>query len=165
MDENATRCFKCGVDSMKCKKCGNLNTIKSVKTVANKQRYYCKKCKFRFEKFYSYKAYSPETNNKIIALTKEGVGIRSTARLLKIALNTVQNSTPNKIITDKLKNYKYLRESKLHSTKFRGINHIERMNLKLRTHLKRLNRRTIAFSRSVLMLSAVLKIYFWTDFK
>ncbi|HMW09684.1 MAG TPA: transposase, partial [Bacteroidia bacterium] len=31
----------------------------------------------------------------------------------------------------------------------------------LRTHLKRLNRRTICFTRSAIMLFACLKIYFW----
>ncbi|OYU93847.1 MAG: transposase, partial [Bacteroidetes bacterium B1(2017)] len=47
------------------------------------------------------------------------------------------------------------------NTKNRATNSIERMNLTLRTHLKRLNRRSIAFSRSVVVLSAVLRIYFW----
>ena len=49
----------------------------------------------------------------------------------------------------------------LHHVKRRGINRIERMNLTLRTHLKRLNRRTIAYSKSLLVLTAILKIYFW----
>ncbi|HEX2845848.1 MAG TPA: IS1 family transposase [Chitinophagaceae bacterium] len=42
-----------------------------------------------------------------------------------------------------------------------NINHIERNNLNLRTHLKRLSRRTICFSKSITMLEACLKIYFW----
>nr|WP_255505091.1 IS1 family transposase [Algoriphagus sp. Y33] len=65
------------------------------------------------------------------------------------------------ISTGRLKNYKYLIPKKIHLTNVNGINHIERMNLNLRTHLKRLNRRTICFSRSVAMLAACLKIYFW----
>ncbi|MFY1046718.1 IS1 family transposase [Chryseobacterium sp. GP-SGM7] len=36
------------------------------------------------------------------------------------------------------------------------------MNLNIRTHLKRLNRRTICFSKSNLILIAILKIYFWS---
>jgi IS1 family transposase len=34
-------------------------------------------------------------------------------------------------------------------------------NLLVRTHLKRLNRKTICFSRSLTVLMAVLRIYFW----
>uniref|UniRef100_UPI0038B39A68 IS1 family transposase n=1 Tax=Flavobacterium soli TaxID=344881 RepID=UPI0038B39A68 len=43
-----------------------------------------------------------------------------------------------------------------------GTNHIERNNLTLRTHLKRLNRRAICFSKSLIVLVFVLKIYFWS---
>ncbi len=39
---------------------------------------------------------------------------------------------------------------------------MERFNLNLRIHLKRLNRRTICFSKNLIVLTAVLKIYFWT---
>jgi insertion element IS1 protein InsB len=63
--------------------------------------------------------------------------------------------------TDRLKNYRYLIDEKLHSVKSFGTNHIERKNLTLRTHLKRLNRRTICFSRGLIMLISILKIYFW----
>nr|WP_317192641.1 IS1 family transposase [Flavobacterium geliluteum] len=38
---------------------------------------------------------------------------------------------------------------------------MDRKNLTLRTHLKRLNRRTICFSKSLVIFMAVLKIYFW----
>ncbi|MBL7706316.1 MAG: hypothetical protein JNM21_12295 [Taibaiella sp.] len=66
-----------------------------------------------------------------------------------------------KVFTDKLPNYKYLLPSTIHSTKYSGTNHIERKNLTLRTHLKRLSRRTICFSRSIAMLHGCLMIYFW----
>lgn len=66
-----------------------------------------------------------------------------------------------RIVTDKLNIYKVLIPKIIHSTKNRGINHIERQNLNLRTHLKRLNRRTICYSKSIVMLEAVLKIYWW----
>jgi insertion element IS1 protein InsB len=201
-------------------------------TKGKKQRYRCGKCNNIRLRNYKNLAYNKHISEYIVAYTKEGVGIRSTARLLKIAVNTVlsrikkiaqsikqppiplnqtyevdelctfvkhkenriwvvyafcretgkvgsfnvgkrtnktlsrviqtvQNANPKKIITDKLKNYRFLIREKLHSTKYRGINHIERMNLTLRTHLKRLNRRSLAYSRSLVMLSAALKIYFW----
>jgi insertion element IS1 protein InsB len=90
------------------------------------------------------------------------VGRRNKSNLMKV-VSTLLLSHPKMIITDKLIIYKTLIPIEIHPTKNRGINHIERKNLTLRTHLKRLNRRTICYSKSILMLEAVLKIYFWTD--
>lgn len=86
---------------------------------------------------------------------------RRTNKTLKSVILSLELSKAKMIITDKLRNYKFLIKKEIHSTKFRGINHIERNNLNIRTHLKRLNRRTICFSRSFIFLNAVLKIYFW----
>lgn len=222
-------CIKGVGGSHYCGVC-DFRLIKYGFTKGGKQRYKCKVCKLIRLQHYNKVAYNKQVNVSIVNYTKEGLGIRSTARLLKIAVNTVisrikriaaqiipppipfnqtyqidklctfvrnkdnriwvvcaycwknrkivsfhvgkrtnkalsrviqnvQNSNPKQIITDRLKNYRYLIDANLHSTKFRGINHIERMNLTLRTHLKRLNRRTLAFSRSIVMLSSVLKIY------
>jgi IS1 family transposase len=65
------------------------------------------------------------------------------------------------IYTDGLDVYRFVIPEKLHRVKRYGINHIERKNLNLRVHLKRLGRKTICFSKSLLMLEACLKIYFW----
>lgn len=72
-------------------------------------------------------------------------------------------SSASKVYTDKLLNYKYLIPSAIHSTKYRGTNYIERNHLTIRTHLKRLNRRSICYSKSAVLLSACLRIYFWSD--
>ncbi|WP_294963486.1 IS1 family transposase [uncultured Flavobacterium sp.] len=224
MESNQTRCYKCVGDIRKM--------IKYGKTKSGSQRYICRICgKTRVEK-YTYQAYREEMNQNIIQLTKEGLGIRSTARILKISattllkrivfiarnitkpiiskgktyevdelctyirhkknyiwlvyaleknsknvvsfnvgkrtnktlnrvLETLKLSEAKKIFTDRLKNYKYLINEKMHSVKRFGTNHIERKNLTLRTHLKRLNRRTICFSRSLAVFNAILKIYFW----
>lgn len=214
-----------------CSICNGL-LIKHGKSSANKMRYRCKNCRKTRVEDYTYRAYQLDINQKIITYTKEGLGIRSTARILKIStstllsriiliakrikqpvlskgkifqvdemrtyinnkskliwivyaleqktknvvsfnvgrrtnktlnrvITTLELSEAKKIITDKLKNYRYLIDTEIHSTKHRGINHIERKNLSLRTHLKRLNRRTICFSRSLIILNAVLRIYFW----
>lgn len=50
----------------------------------------------------------------------------------------------------------------IHQTGRNRTNKIERMNLTLRTHLKRLNRKTICFSKSEEMLNSSLSIYFWS---
>jgi insertion element IS1 protein InsB len=88
------------------------------------------------------------------------VGAR-TNRTLNVVLKTLQFSEAKRIYTDKLPSYKILISKPIHRTAIRGTNHIERKNLTLRTHLKRLNRRTICFSRSVAILTACLRIYFW----
>jgi insertion element IS1 protein InsB len=66
---------------------------------------------------------------------------------LRKVLNTLFLTDAKQIVTDKLNLYTELISSDIHSTKFRGINTIERKNLTLRTHLKRLNRRTICYSK------------------
>jgi len=215
-----------------CSKCVGVTMIKYGKTKSGNQRYICKLCNQTRVGNYIYKAYLPNINTDIIVLTKEGVGIRSTARILKIStttllkrivviakniiqpiiskgktyevdemctfigykrnfiwlvyalekdskrvvsfnvgkrtnktlsrvLDTLRLSEAKKIFTDRLKNYRYLISEKFHSVKRFGTNHIERQNLTLRIHLKRLNRRTICFSRSLIILISVLKIYFW----
>jgi insertion element IS1 protein InsB len=222
---NETKCIRC-VD-------GCIELVKFGKTKSGNQRYICKKCNKTRVGSYIYSAYKLETNSKIILLTKEGLGIRSTARILKIStttllkrivliarnivkpiiskgktyevdemctyikhkrnliwlvyaleknsknvlsfsigkrtnktlshvVETLKLSDPKKIFTDRLKNYKYLIDERLHSVKRFGTNHIERKNLTLRTHIKRLNRRTICFSKSGIMLISILKIYFWS---
>jgi insertion element IS1 protein InsB len=88
------------------------------------------------------------------------VGRRNKTNLTKI-ISTLLLTDAKQVATDKLNIYKELIPKEIHSTKNRGINHIERRNLTLRTHLKRLNRRTICYSKSIAMLYAVVKIYFW----
>lgn len=78
-----------------------------------------------------------------------------------MVLKTLQFAKAKKIFIDRLKNYKYLIDKKIHGTAQYGTNHIERIHLSMRTHLKRLNRRTICFSKSQTVLNAILKIYFW----
>jgi len=218
----------------KCSKCvDEKNTmVKNGKTSYGKQRYICKNCKTTKVKNYKSKAYNPTINEQIIRLTKEGLGIRSTARVLEISSTTLlkritliaeniktpmipigkeyevdelctyvgnkerriwlvcamekqsrqvlnfiigrrTNQTLRKVteslhlsnaknvFTDRLQNYKSLIEKKIHKVIRYGTNHLERFHLTLRTHLKRLNRRTICFSKSLAILTAVLKIYLW----
>ncbi|OXG07841.1 IS1 family transposase [Flavobacterium araucananum] len=216
---------------IKCSFC-NGKCIKNGFQSNGNQRYKCCVCQKRQQSDYGYNAYKSNINQNIILFTKEGLGIRSTARLLKIStttllkrivsiarkinqpiiskgktyevdemctyisnkrnfiwlvyaldknsrtvvsfnvgkrtnktlsrvLDTLKLSEAKKIFTDRLKNYRYLIDEKLHSVKRFGTNYIERKNLTLRTHLKRLNRRTICFSKSLVVFTAILKIYFW----
>lgn len=68
---------------------------------------------------------------------------------------------PRRVFTDKMSSYPSLIPKEIHR-KFRyGTNRIERNHLTLRTHIKRLSRRTICFSKKEKYLEAHLKIYFW----
>ena len=77
----------CGGQAI-CTRCNAL-LIKHGKSVANKIRYKCKVCKKTQVENYTYKAYLADLNKQIITLTKEGLGIRSTARVLQISTTTL----------------------------------------------------------------------------
>ncbi len=224
MSQKAVKCFRC-VDER------NL-MVKNGKARSGKQRYLCKICKATRVESYTYSAYQTNIDQQIIILTKEGLGIRSTARVLQISTTTLLRrilliaksikhpiipmgkeyevdelctyvgdkgrriwlvcalerknrhivsfnigrrtvqtlkkvtdglhlSQAKKIFTDKLNIYGTLIKKKIHKTVQYGTNHLERFHLTLRTHLKRLNRRTICFSKSLVVLNAVLRIYLW----
>lgn len=91
------------------------------------------------------------------------VGTRCKQTLRRVT-DTLILSEAKTVYTDGLDLYKQLIPENIHKKHRRCTNHIERQNLTLRTHLKRLNRRTICFSKSMVMLLAVVKIYFWCLF-
>jgi insertion element IS1 protein InsB len=207
--------------------------VKNGKSKNGTQRFRCQSCKKGFQQNYVYNACHRAVPNQVSTLVREGCGIRSIGRILKIScttvisqvkriarstirqfpilkgkeyevdemrtyignknrlywvvyalrsdtkevidfkvgkrnsktllrvLDTVHLSEPKKVHTDKLSLYKNLIPTVLHCTIPYNINHIERNNLSIRTHLKRLARKTICFSRSKEMLEACLRIYFW----
>ncbi|KFF03854.1 IS1 family transposase [Chryseobacterium luteum] len=72
-----------------CVKCVGDDFIKYGKTNYGKQCYQCKFRKAISVLQYSYNAYKKDINTKVIQLTKEGMGIRSIARILKISTTTL----------------------------------------------------------------------------
>lgn len=72
-----------------CPNCKSSTIIKNGFTKNKKQQYHCKNCNKLSIDFYTYQAYMPDTNQKIVLLTKEGLSIRSTARVLQIATTTL----------------------------------------------------------------------------
>lgn len=101
-------------------------------------------------------AYALERKTK--SVVSFSVGPRTNKTLNKV-VSKISNA--KRIYTDRLRQYRTLIDKRIHKTSLYGTNHIERNNLTIRTHLKRLNRKTICFSRRIGMLYAVLKIYFW----
>ena len=86
---------------------------------------------------------------------------KRTKTTLKELVDRLLDLNPTIIRTDKLTLYQRLIPKRLHRPGANRINRIERKNLSIRTHLKRLSRRTICFSRSLRMLENCLRIYFW----
>jgi insertion element IS1 protein InsB len=97
-----------------------------------------------------------KTTRKVIDYT---VGRRNTVNISKV-IDSVISLTPKRIFTDKLNIYRELIPKDKHRPSGYSINHIERMNLNLRTHLKCLGRRTICFSKSEEVLQARVGLYF-----
>lgn len=219
------------MEKINCPHCSGLSVKCGLQK--NVQRYMCKFCNKKFQLTYTYQAYQKDINSFISTLVKEGCGIRSISRILKISKNTVlsriiyisnnikpklftkldckfeldeiwtfignkNNVTwityviereskkvidffvgrktienikplinkvlllyPKTIYTDKLNIYPSLIPKEIHKRFQYCTNIIERNNLTMRIHIKRLSRKTICFSRSVVILNAVLKIYFW----
>ena len=61
--------------------------------------------------------------------------------------------------TDDWQSYGKVLPPRRHQVSKAGTRHIERQNLNFRTHVKRLHRRTICFSKSTEMHDAVLRLY------
>ncbi|TGN26079.1 IS1 family transposase [Empedobacter tilapiae] len=231
MLETSTLCIRVS-DTQICPFCYSRQIVKNGHTKTRKQQFFCKKCNHRFLDFYSYKGCHLQINRSIVQLVKEGLGIRSIARVLNISTTTLlkriillaqkaerpilvygkkyeldelrfyiqhkknlqwlvyaldhqtrkvisfyigkrTNKTLNivvktllyskaeRICTDKLPSYRSLIPKNIHCTKQYGTNHIERKNLDIRTSLRRFQRRTICFSKSLRITTAILKIYFW----
>lgn len=81
MSQKLIQCFRC-VDER------NL-MVRNGKILSGKKRYLCKICKATRVESYTYSAYQTNIDRQIIILTKEGLGIRSTARVLQISTATL----------------------------------------------------------------------------
>lgn len=88
------------------------------------------------------------------------IGTR-TKKQLKLVIDKLLMLSPKRIYTDNLNIYRYIIPKEIHERGKRKINHVERFNLTLRTHVKRLNRRTICYSKSKLMLEYSIRLYLW----
>lgn len=110
--------------------------------------------------YYVISAYCRETK-EIVAFK---VGKRNNTNLGQV-VNTLLLSDAKKIYTDKLRSYPTLIPREIHNTKKYGINHLERYHLSMRTDLRRLMRKTICYSKSLIMLSSTMKIYLWGEEK
>lgn len=96
--------------------------------------------------------------------TKNVVGMRvgkRSKRMLRPLVDTLVLADAKRIHTDGCDIYPSLVPPNIHRVKRFATNGIERMNLTLRTRLKRLGRRSICYSKSVAMLAACVAIVCW----
>ena len=100
-------------------------------------------------------------NKKTKQVIDIAVGSRTKLTLKKVT-DTLLLSSPKAIYSDALNIYKNLIPKNIHKVQAHRINYIERMNLTLRTKLKRLNRKTICYSKKSSMLLACIKILVWS---
>lgn len=88
MAEKVSLCSKSVVGAKKCR-CGSSKLIKYGFTKGNSQRLKCLFCNKTKVETYNNKACLPDIDQSITVLTKEGLGIRSTARVLSISPTTL----------------------------------------------------------------------------
>lgn len=89
---------------------------------------------------------------------------RRTKEVLNTLIEKIKLLSPKKIVTDKYNAYPSIVKPCFHDTTIYRNNRIERGNLNLREHIKRLNRKTISFSKSVKMLEVTMLLYFkWNN--
>ncbi len=84
---------------------------------------------------------------------------RRTKENSKKVIDKLLALNPERICTDGLNIYPRLIPKHIHHIFAYCTNKIERYNLTLRTHLKRLGRKTICYSKSVFMLECCMRLY------
>ncbi|MFM7852860.1 MAG: IS1 family transposase, partial [Flammeovirgaceae bacterium] len=144
-----------------------ISRIKRIAKALNKTYHYVKGKTYEVDELWTYIGSKQNDAWVMYAIERESrevvdfrVGARTKINLEGIARSTLA-TTPKKVCTEGLNIYKTLVPGILHKVGLPNTRHIERFNLNLRTHLKRLSRKTICFSKSKEMLEGCLKIYFW----
>lgn len=103
-------------------------------------------------------AYAIERNTREVISIAVG---RRTKATLKRVVDSVLALNPKRIFTDGLSLYTNLIPDSVHKVQKHKIQLIERSNLTIRGKLRRMNRKTIAFSKSESMLLASAKLLMW----
>lgn len=78
-----------------CPLCQSNRVYLHGKTTAGHVRYRCPACPHVFQLTYTYEARKPGVKDKIVDMAFNGSGVRDTARVLKIGINTVLRALKN----------------------------------------------------------------------
>ncbi|NAS31787.1 IS1 family transposase [Flavobacteriaceae bacterium R38] len=124
-------------------------------------------CKFEIDEIWSFIGSKKNVTWITYAIEKQTKFVidffvgRKTSKNIKPLIDKLLLLEPKCIYTDRLNIYPNLIPKEIHKVFKYCTNTIERNNLTLRTHIKRLSRKTICFSKNENYLEAHLKIYFW----
>lgn len=124
-------------------------------------------CKFEVDEMWTFIKRKEDFTWITYALERETRNVitffvgRKTKENIRPLIDKILLLEPNRIYTDRLNIYPGIIPKEIHRRFQYCTNRIERNNLTLRTHIKRLSRKTICFSKNKVYLDAHLKIYFW----
>lgn len=124
-------------------------------------------CKFEIDEIWSFIGSKRNVTWITYAIERETKQVidffvgRKAKETIKPLIDKILLLKPTRIYTDRLNIYPGLIPKEIHKVFKYCTNTIERNNLTIRTHIKRLNRKTICFSKNKNYLEAHLKIYFW----
>ncbi len=71
---------------------GSKATVKNGKSASGEKRFCCRSCLTTFQLKHKYKAYDKGVKQQIVDMAMNGSGIRDTARVLSVAVNTVMST-------------------------------------------------------------------------
>ena len=144
-----------------------IRRIKNIGSRIVKPRIFCDNQNFEMDEMYTFIGRKDDEHWIFYAIEQKSKQVidfvvgRRTSENAKKVIGQILNYSPSRIYTDRLNLYPKLIPRTIHSQRLYGTNHIERNNLTIRTNLKRLQRKTIAYSKSKDMLENCLKIFFW----
>ncbi len=78
-----------------CSRCQSVQVYRHEKTPKGHERFRCRDCHRVFQLTYCYEARKPGVKDQITEMAFNGVGIRATAPMLKIGINTVIRTLKN----------------------------------------------------------------------
>ena len=81
-----------------CINCSHADVVRNGKSSSGIQRYRCRypECGKTFQRNYRYRAYAPGVKKTIVDMALNGSGIRDTARVLCVSINTVMRTIKKK---------------------------------------------------------------------
>jgi transposase-like protein len=78
-----------------CSRCHSTLVYRHGRNPRGEARFRCRECKSVFQLTYAYQARKPGVKEQIVDMAFNGSGVRDTARVLKVGINTVIRTLKN----------------------------------------------------------------------
>lgn len=78
-----------------CPRCQSDSVYRHGRSCSGHERFRCRSCQRVFQLDYAYEARKPGVKEQIVLLAHNGAGVRDTARVLKVGINTVIRTLKN----------------------------------------------------------------------